>query len=143
MDEKLFNVEPETREVNFFLHAYKGNRIIGKILKTLIENETFKVTDSTDPKTDENKIYKISANSALDYYIIKGELLMEIELMLPELFPANYQFNFTENNLGFVNSFEVYNGQEGEEKLYFRVAHRIKEIRTDGRSNVPQKQIIK
>jgi len=134
----LFEIEPQTRDVNFNFHTYKGNRIVGKIMSTLKENETFGVRVSSD-SYEEYKIYQVSINSSAPAWAIKAELLEEIELMIPELFPVNYQFNFTEDSLGFVSSFKAYSN-EGK---FIDCSHRIKEIKTDGRSNVPQKQIIK
>lgn len=135
MDNKLFKAPPEKREVIIYLQTYKGNRIVIKIMKLLKYHYIYSVEEIKS--SDENRIFEISIFTDYDFDAIIKNLKCELIDYMKFNFPDNYLFDFKNRRLGFVNSFNVFS----DEGFHFEVCHKIKEIRTNGGTNIPINKI--
>lgn len=134
MSDKLVNIKPASREVKFDLHAYRNNRIVSKLMRLLKEGGIYKITKKNS--TLESVIFGVSIISDKELGYVYSDLKKEIISYIPDNFPANYQFDFNGDKLGFIKSFRVY-GMDG---IYLDVSHRIKEINKN--SVIPEVQIF-
>lgn len=130
---KLFEVPASPRDVIFRFETYKGNRIALKLLKLMRADPVFKIKSVESP--NENRIFEISIFSGEDLETIISKLKGEFISYIPDNFPSNYMFDFSGKRLGFIHSFQVFN--EMTDELCFELFHRNKEVRTDGKSIVP------
>lgn len=135
MDNKLFEVQPEKRNVVLYLETYKGNRIAIKLMKLIGEGDIF----FTSPVNgvSENRIFEVSIFSDKHFEEIMATLKHELVNLMETNFPENYLFDFTESRLGFINSFSIFDSSG----THFQVCHKIKENRTNGGTNIPVKKI--
>lgn len=132
---ELFDIPANRREVIFYLGTYKGNRIVAKLLSLLKEFSVFDVNDADS--LEETRIFEISVFSDKEVKEIAEHLKKEIVKFMGSNFPDNYLFDLKERRLGFINSFNVFS----ENGFHFEVCHKIKEVRTDGGTNIPDKKI--
>lgn len=135
---KLFEVPANERELKFKLETYKGNRIALKLIKLLKRDGVYKIAQLEN--INENRIFEVSIKSNQSKFDVLNELKNEIISYIPDNFTNNYLFNFKDKSLGFVYSFTV----ELDGETRFEVYHKIKEVRTNGGTNIPaaKNQII-
>lgn len=135
---KLFEVPANERELKFKLETYKGNRIALKLIKLLKRDGVYKIAQLEG--LNENRIFEVSIKSNQSKFDVLNELKNEIISYIPDNFTNNYLFNFKDKSLGFVYSFTV----ELDGETRFEVYHKIKEVRTNGGTNIPaaKNQII-
>lgn len=136
MDNKLFKVPQKKREVIFYLSTYKGNRIAIKLMKLLKESSSYFMVEALK-SSDENRIFEISIFTDIHFENIVSILQVTIANLLYSNTPENYLFDFKNRRLGFVNSFNVFSNKG----FHFEVCHKIKEIRTNGGTNIPTNKI--
>lgn len=123
------------RNVVFYIATYKGNRIAIKLMSLLKESSDFTV--EALESLDENRIFEISIFTDMDFKDVVLYLKEVFVLYLDTHFPDNYLFDFKDRRLGFINSFNVFSG----EGFHFEVCHKIKEVRTNGGTNIPTQKI--
>lgn len=133
---KLFDITANRRKVIFYLGTYKGNRIVTKLLSLLDEFSVFDVNDVDS--FEETRIFEISVFSDKELKEITEHLKNELIKFMRNDFPDNYLFNLKDRQLGFINSFNIFS----DEGFHFEVCHKIKEVRTNGGTNIPDKKII-
>jgi hypothetical protein len=129
----LFDIPVNRRKVVFYLGTYKGNRIVTKLLSLL---KGFEINDVDC--IGETRIFEISVFSDKETEVIVKELKKEIVKFMETDFPDNYLFDLKERRLGFINSFNVFS----DAGFHFEVCHKIKEVRTNGGTSIPDKKII-
>lgn len=132
---KLFDIPANRRKVIFYLGTYKGNRIVTKLLSLLDEFSIFDINDVDS--FEETRIFEISVFSDKELKEIAEHLKKEIVKFMGTDFPDNYLFDLKERRLGFINSFNIFS----DEGFHFEVCHKIKEVRTNGGTNIPNKKI--
>lgn len=135
MDNKLFKVPQKKREVILYLSTYKGNRIVIKLMALLICHSIFTIEDVES--NGETRIFEISIFSDMDFDSIVSRLKVTIVNLLHDHTPANYLFDLKNRRLGFINSFNVFSNKG----FHFEVCHKIKELRTNGGTNIPTNKI--
>tara|TARA_R110000851_G_scaffold311414_1_gene471583 strand:- start:304 stop:714 length:411 start_codon:yes stop_codon:yes gene_type:complete len=131
---QLFEIKPESREVKFDLYTYRNNRIVSKLMRLLKDDGIYKITKKHS--TPESVIFGVSIISDKKLGYVYSDLKKEIISYIPDHFPANYQFDFNGEKLGFTKSFRVY-GMDG---IFLDISHRIKEI--NKKSLMPDVQIF-
>ena len=135
MDNKLFKVPQKKREVILYLSTYKGNRIVIKLMALLTCHSIFTIEDVES--NGETRIFEISIFSDMDFDSIVSRLKVTIVNLLHDHTPANYLFDLKNRRLGFINSFNVFSNKG----FHFEVCHKIKELRTNGGTNIPTNKI--
>lgn len=132
---KLFEIPASKRKVVFYLETYKGNRIAIKLMKLIKKSSNFFVDDVES--SEDSRIFEISIFSDKDLTDLVAELKDSIISKILTDTPENYLFDFKDRRLGFINSFNVFS----ENGFHFEVCHKIKEVRTNGGTNIPVKKI--
>lgn len=130
---KLFNVPAETRELAFLLETYQKNRIVNKIIRLLAKKEKYDIV--VLQSLEDSRIFEIRTNSDKKEDKVIRELKEDICSVIKQNFKPNYLFDFGSRRLGFTNSFNVFTRSN---KFCFECYHRIKEIRNDGSSVLPE-----
>lgn len=129
---KLFHIDAIKKEYFFILETYQKNRIAIKILKELECNEKYNI--STSESLTESRIFEIRIFSNDYKSNVISNLKNDIIEAIKTSFPKNYLFDFGEKRLGFTYSFKVY---IHDDCSCFECYHKIKEIRCDGSSLIP------
>lgn len=87
--------------------------------------------------SDENRIFEISIFTDKDFINVVADLKQVFVDYMETKLPDNYLFDLRNRRLGFINSFNVFSG----EGFHFEVCHKIKEVRTNGGTNIPTQKI--
>lgn len=135
MNIKLFEIPEQKRKVILYLQTYKGNRIVTKLLSLLDEFSIFDVDDIES--IEETRIFEISVFSDKEIKEIVEYLKNDLIKFMRNDFPDNYLFNLKDRQLGFINSFNIFS----DDGFHFEVCHKIKEVRTNGGTFIPDKKI--
>lgn len=130
---KLFNIEPTERDVVFYLETHQKSRIVNKIIKGFQNDEKYIVEDVES--FGDSRIFGIRLFSNETEDEIIKDFKTEICGIITNTFPLNYQFDFGSRRLGFTYAFKVY---LNESEICFECYTRIKEIRKDGSSVLPE-----
>lgn len=118
------------RELSFKLLTFPANRVVSKLMRLLKNGRVYKVRDEWDTITSNaDRVYIITIETDKAYTAAAGDLRREIKSYLPDHFPENYTFDFSEFDkkppFGFVNSFAIY----GDYGVIMEGHHRIKEVK--------------
>lgn len=126
-------IPAHSRKVIFYLSTYKGNRIVTKLLSLL---KGFEINDVDN--IGETRIFEISVFSDKELKEIVEHLKKELVKFMLNDFPENYLFDLKERRLGFTNSFNIFS----ESGFHFEVCHKIKEVRSNGGTLIPETKVV-
>ena len=129
---KLFHISAIKKEYFFIFETYQKNRIASKIIRKIKEDKKYII--SVSESLTESRIFEIRIFSGDYKSNVIHNLKKDIYKAIKASFPNNYLFDFGDRRLGFTNSFKVY---LHDDCFCFECYHRIKEIRRDGSSIMP------